>query len=88
MWRTRIRRCPEKETVMKKTCTLNEFLLAVKPWISEEYIRKAYLDDEGNLVLDFRDGVRNVYQIDDCTAGQIKTILKDFKKSGIKVIED
>jgi len=41
---------------MKKTCTLNEFLLAVKPWISEEYIRKAYLDDNGNLVLDFRMG--------------------------------
>jgi hypothetical protein len=71
---------------MKKTCTLNEFLLAVKPWISDEYIRKAYLDDEGNLVLDFRDGVRNVYQIDNCAAGQMKNILRDFRKAGIEVI--
>lgn len=72
---------------MKKTCTLNEFMMAVKPWISEEYIHKAYLDDDGNLVLDFRDGVKNVYQIDDCSAGQIKTILKDLRKSGIEVID-
>jgi len=57
---------------------LNEFLLAVKPWISEEYIRKAYLDDNGNLVLDFRDGVKNVYQIDDCNAGQIKKYPEGF----------
>jgi hypothetical protein len=70
-----------------KTCNLNEFMLAVKPWISGEYIHKAYLDDNGNLVLQFRDGVKNVYQIDDCTAGQIKNILRDFKKSGIEVIE-
>jgi hypothetical protein len=75
------------EMTMKKTCTLNEFMRAVKPWISEEYIRKAYLDDNGNLVLDFRDGVKNVYQIDDCGAGQIKNILLDFKKAGIEVID-
>jgi len=70
-----------------KTCTLNEFLLAVKPWISDEYIQKAYLDDNGNLVLHFRDGVKNVYQIDDCTSGQIKNILRDFKKAGIEVVD-
>jgi hypothetical protein len=70
-----------------KTCTLNEFMLAVKPWISDEYIHKAYLDDDGNLVLCFRDGVKNVYRIDDCTAGQIKKILRDFRKSRIEVID-
>lgn len=62
-------------------------MLTVKPWISDEYIHKAYLDDNGNLVLHFRDGVKNIYQIDDCTAGQIKNILRDFKKSGIEVID-
>jgi hypothetical protein len=69
-----------------KTCTLNEFMLAVKPWVTDEYIHKAYLDDAGNLVLYFRDGVKNVYHIDDCTAGQIKKILRDFKKAGIDVV--
>jgi len=31
--------------------------------------------------------VKNVYQIDDCNAGQIKNILKDFKKAGVEVID-
>ena len=68
-----------------KTCSLNEFLEAVKPWLSTEYIRNAHVDENGNLVLDFNDGVKNVYRIDDCAAGQLKDILKDFKKRGIAV---
>lgn len=69
------------------TCSLNNFLEAVKPWLDGDYIRQAYVDDQGRFVLDFNDGVKNVYEIDDCTADQLGDILADFKKKGIPVLE-
>jgi hypothetical protein len=70
-----------------ETCNLNHFLEAVKPWIDTEYIRTAHLDADGNFVLNFTDGVKNVYRIDDCNKDQLEEILKDFKKKGITVLE-
>ncbi|MBS3758982.1 MAG: hypothetical protein KGY61_10000 [Desulfobacterales bacterium] len=67
------------------TCSLNNFMEAVKPWLSGDYIREAYVDEQGRFVLDFNDGVRNIYAIDDCTAAQMADILADFKKKGIPV---
>ena len=55
------------------------------PWLSKDYIRKVYLDDNGDVVLLFTDGVRNKYRIDDCNAAQIKTVLEDLKKQGVRV---
>jgi len=68
-----------------KTCKLSDFMQALKPWISEDYIRKAYLDDNGHFVLLFVDGVKDVYQIEDCEKFQIEAILEDMKKKGVSV---
>ncbi|MGM0452991.1 MAG: hypothetical protein ACQERN_07485 [Thermodesulfobacteriota bacterium] len=68
-----------------KTCSLNDFMQGLKPWLSSEYIRKAYVDEQGHFVINFVDGVKNVYRIDDCTFAQLKDILKDFKAKGIYV---
>ncbi len=68
-----------------KTCSLNHFLEAVKPWIDSDYIRNAHLDADGNFVLNFADGVKNVYRIDDCNKAQLEAVLKDFKEKGIQV---
>jgi len=70
-----------------KTCKLNDFLEAVKPWIDSAYIRSAYLNAKGHFVLTFTDGVKNTYQIDDCNKGQLKGILNDFEKKGIPVLK-
>jgi hypothetical protein len=68
-----------------KTCSLSDFMESITPWLSEDYIRKAHLNEKGFVVLYFLDGVQNVYNIDDCNADQIKDVLEDLKTRGIKV---
>ena len=70
-----------------KTCTLNDFLAAVNPWIDNAYVRNAYLNSDGHFVLNFTDGVKNIYQINDCNIGQLESILSEFKQKGIQVIK-
>jgi hypothetical protein len=70
-----------------KTCSLNDFMEEIKPWIDQDYISEAHLDDKGHFVLQFLDGMKNVYYIDDCNAEQIKDVLKDLKSRGIPVKE-
>jgi hypothetical protein len=69
-----------------KTCSLDFFLEAVKPWIDKDYIRSAHLDPEGNFVLNFSDGVRNVYRIEDCNRDRLEKILADLKAKGIAIL--
>lgn len=66
-----------------KTCNLDDFMAELNPWLDNDHIRKAYLDDNGHFVLRFRDGMKNIYNIDDCSNGHIKEILKDLAKRGI-----
>jgi hypothetical protein len=59
----------------------------IKPWLNTDYIREAHLNDKGHFVLQFLDGTKNVYHIDDCNAEQIKGVLEDLKSRGIPVKE-
>ncbi len=68
-----------------KTCSLNDFMEELKPWLDKDHIRSAVLEENGNLVLYFLDGMKNVYQIDDCNKEQVKAVLDDLKKTGIPV---
>jgi len=68
-----------------KTCKLSDFMIALTPWLDDDYIRKAYLDDNGYFVLLFTDGVKNVYHITDCEKFQLNDVLEDLKKKGIPV---
>ena len=68
-----------------KTCNLSDFMNALTPWLDDDYIRKAYLDDNDHFVLLFTDGVKNVYHITDCEKSQLNDILEDLKKKGIPV---
>jgi hypothetical protein len=70
-----------------KTCSLNDFMEEIKPWLDKDYIKEAHLDDKGHFVLNFRDGMKNVYYIDDCNEVQIKKVLIDLKGKGIPVTE-
>jgi hypothetical protein len=67
-----------------KVCTLFDFMAEMKPWLDREYIRGAFVDATGNFVLQFRDGTRKVYTINDCTKQQIKNVLQDLKHRGIE----
>lgn len=68
-----------------KTCNLSDFMKALTPWLNDDYIRKACLDDNGHFVLLFTDGVKNVYRIEDCEKSQLEAILEDLKKKGVPV---
>lgn len=68
-----------------ETCNLSDFMKALTPWLDDDYIRKAYLDDNGHFVLLFTDGVKNVYHIEDCAKSKLKSILEDLKKKGVFV---
>jgi hypothetical protein len=69
-----------------KTCTLVDFMQALKPWLNDDYIQQARLDDKGNFTLIFVDGGQKVYHVDDCTAGQLKDVVELLKKNGVPVL--
>jgi beta-lactam-binding protein with PASTA domain len=60
---------------------------ALKPWLNEDYIRKARFDDRGNFTLVFVDGGQKVYHVDDCTAAQLKEAVALLKENGVSVFE-
>ena len=68
-----------------ETCSLSDFMKSLTPWLSSDYLRKVFVDNEGHIILLFNDGVKNVYDIDDCNEGQIREVLDDLKKQGIEV---
>lgn len=68
-----------------KSCSLNEFMAEIGPWLDRDHIRGAELDGSGHLVLHFVDGMKNVYTVDDCNADQIQKVLADLRKRGIRV---
>ena len=67
-----------------KTCKLSDFLTSLTPWLDDDYILKA-VDENGHFVLLFKDGVKNVYNIEDCEKSQLKTILEDLQNKGVSV---
>lgn len=68
-----------------KTCSLNHFMEAMQPWLADDYLRSVRLDASGQVVLEFTDGVQNVYAIDDCSRDQVKAVLQDLTTRGIHV---
>jgi len=70
-----------------KKCTLVDFMQALKPWLNDDYIQQARLDDKENFTLIFVDGGQKVYHVDDCTAGQLKNVVELLKKNGVPVLK-
>jgi len=66
-----------------KKCSLDDFMTEMKPWLDSNHIKKAHLDENGHFVLHFIDGMKNVYDIDDCNKAQINKVLKDLQTKGI-----
>ena len=67
-----------------KTCTMLDFMEEMKPWLDKAYIHSAYLEEGNRFVLQFLDGTRNVYSIDDCNKEQIENLLDSLAEKGIK----
>ena len=67
------------------TCKFVDFMKVLEPWLSDDYIRRAYFDAQGNFKLWFVDGGQNAYRIDDCSAEQIKKAVEVLKQHGVTV---
>jgi len=70
-----------------ETCTFINFMQALEPWLNDDYIQQARLDDKGNFTLTLVDGGQKVYHVDDCTAGQLKNVVELLKKNGVPVLK-
>jgi hypothetical protein len=70
-----------------RTCSLNDFMTEIKPWLDSEHIRGAELDEHNHLILHFMDGMKNVYEISDCDMYEIKDVLDNLRHQGIPVRE-
>ena len=70
-----------------KQCSLHDFMEELKPWLDTNHIRSAELSGGDRLTLYFLDGMKNVYQIDDCNEKQIRAVVSDLRKKGIAVTE-
>ena len=68
-----------------KTCSLNDFMEELGPWLDSDHIRSAEIDENGHMVVHFLDGMKNVYIIDDCNKNQVEKVLADLEKKGIAV---
>jgi len=68
-----------------KSCSLNDFMEEIKPWLDRDHIRSAEVDAEGRVILYFLDGMKNVYQVDDCNRAQVVKVLDDLRRKGIEV---
>ena len=69
-----------------KACSLHDFMNELTPWLDKDFIRSASMQKDGRLVVNFLDGTKNVYSIDDCTQEQIVGVLADLEKKGIKTV--
>ena len=69
------------------TCTFIDFMQILKPWLNSDFIQKARFDDKGNFTLMLVDGGQKVYQVDDCTAAQLKEAIALMEKNGVPVLK-
>ena len=70
-----------------KTCTFLDFVQVLKPWLNDDYVKQAHLDDKGKFTLMFVDGGQKVYHVDDCTAVQMNETVDMLKKNGVPVLK-
>ena len=70
-----------------KKCNLSDFIEAMEPWFSRDYIRKVYMYNHRVIKLFFVDGVVSSYYIDDCNDTQFQDIVDKFQQKGIPVTE-
>lgn len=68
-----------------QTCSFVDFIQVLKPWLDGDYIRKGYLDENGNFRLFFADGGEKVYRIDDCSESRLKEVFEMMIQKGIAV---
>ena len=68
-----------------ETCNFTHFMKVFEPWLNRDYIRKVYLDADGNLRLIFVDGGEKMFRIDDCRRHQLDDIFKQLNTKNVPI---
>ena len=68
-----------------ETCSFIDFIQVLTPWLDGDYIRKGFLDKDGNFRIFFTDGGEKVYRIDDCSEARLKEVFQMMIQKGIPV---
>ncbi len=70
-----------------ETCSLHDFMAEMNPWLDTDHVKEVRINEQGNFLLQFRDGMNKVYHIDDCNKSQVTEVLNNLKEKGIPVSE-
>lgn len=70
-----------------RKCSLHDFMEELNPWLDSAHIRSAQLEGDNRFIIHFLDGMKNVYQVDDCNSEQVRSVISTLKKRGIPVQE-
>jgi hypothetical protein len=68
-------------------CKFLDFMKVLKPWLDSDYIQHARYDEKGNFTLTFVNGGQNSYQVDECTAAELKGVIELIKNKNIPVFQ-
>ena len=60
---------------------------ALKPWLNEDYVQHARLDENGGFTLTFVNGGQKAYRIDNCTVAQLGDALELLRKNDVRVYQ-
>ena len=67
------------------TCRFTDFMHVLEPWLNENYIHQARIDDRKIFTLTFVDGGCQTFRIDDCSSEQLADTIALLKKNGVQV---
>ena len=65
------------------TCTFTDFMQTLKPWLKWYKIKQASFDGNGKFTVEFADGAKNLYHVDDCTSLQLEEAIELLKEHGV-----
>jgi hypothetical protein len=74
-----------KGAEIMETCHFIDFMQVFKPWLNRDYIRKAYVDANGDLRFMFNDGGEKVFRIYDCSQKHLDEIIQELIENNVPV---
>jgi hypothetical protein len=67
------------------TCTFVDFIQMLKPWLNDNYIKQARIDENGRFKIIFVDGGQQQYLISDCSASDLEKAIELLEANGVHI---
>ena len=69
------------------TCRFLDLMQALKPWLNEDYVQHARLNESGDFTLTFVNGGQQNYRIDSCTVAQLRDALELLSENDVQIFQ-